>query len=75
MTTDRDMMLDELADDVFPDLIDLIYDRNFYDDYIKKAIEEEMMFSYDITYRDAKDLSYSFRHKLMSIISKGVKDV
>ncbi len=69
------MMLDELADDVFPDLIDLIYDRNFYDEYIKKAIEEEMIHAYDISYRDAKDLSYSFRHKLMSIINKGVKDV
>ena len=75
MTTYRDIMLDELADDVFPDLIDLIYDRNFYDEYIKKAIVEELVAGYDINYTDAKDLAYSFRHKLMIVINKGIKNV
>ena len=42
MITDRDMMLDELADEMFPMLLELISDRNFYDTYIKKAIIEEL---------------------------------
>ena len=71
MTTDRDMMLDELADEMFPMLLELIGDRNFYDAYIKKAIIEELVAVHDITYRDAKDLAYSFRYKLISILKKG----
>ena len=75
MITDRDMMLDELADEMFPMLLELISDRNFYDTYIKKAIIEELVAGHDITYRDAKDLAYSFRHTLFAKINKGVKNV
>ena len=71
MITDRDIMLDELAEEMFPRLLSLIGDKNIYDETIKKAIVEELVAGYDINYTDSKDLAYSFRYKLISILKKG----